>query len=179
MNLRHTAALLILAGGIISHALNAQQLKRDTLNPAQVDQIRAAGIDPAGRIKLYVKFLNERAEKIKTLAKRGHNINRTHELDEQLLDFASLLDELGSNLDQYSERKADLRPAMKPLTDAATNWLQILRALAGEPGFDVARKEAIEAADDISGDAARIQNEQNAYFAEHKDDTGQQRAEPK
>jgi hypothetical protein len=179
MNLRHTAALLLLAGGLISIASNAQQLKRDTLTPTQVEQIRAAGIYPADRIKLYVKFLNERAEKIKSLAKRGHNINRTHELDEQLQDFTALLDELGSNLDQYSERKADLRPAMKPLSDASANWLQILRALAGEPGFDVSRKEAIETADDISGDATRIQNEQNAYFAEHKEDAGQQRAEPK
>lgn len=179
MSFRHTAALLLIAGGLIPLASNAQQLKRDTLTPAQVEQVRAAGIDPAGRIKLYVKFLNERAEKIKALAKRGHNINRTHDLDEQLQDFTALLDELSSNLDQYSDRKADLRPAMKPLTESSASWLQILRALAGEPGFDVSRKEAIEAADDISGDAARIQSEQNAYFAEHKDDTGQQRAEPK
>lgn len=179
MNLRLTVALLVLAGGLIANAATAQQQKRDPLTNAQVEQIRAAGIYPADRIKLYVKFLDEHAEKIQALAKRGHNINRTHDLDEQLQDFTALLDELGSNLDQYSERKADLRPAMKPLTEASARWLQMLRALAGEPGFDVARKEAIEAADDISGDASRIQSEQNAYFAEHKDEKDQQRAEPK
>ena len=154
MNLRHAATLLLIAGGLIAVVSKAQQVTRDTLTPAQVDQIRAAGIDPPGRIKLYVKFLNERAEKINNLSKKGHSINRTHDLDEQLKDFTSLLDELGSNLDQYSERKADLRPALTSLTESSTRWLQILRALAGEPGFDVSRKEAIEAADHISSDSS-------------------------
>lgn len=164
---------------LTTHTFAGQQETRELLTPAQVDQVRAAGIFPADRIKLYVKFLDERAERIKRLGSKGRSINRTHDLDEQLQDFTALLDELGSNLDQYSDRKADLRPAMKPLVEASAHWLQMLRALAGEPGFDVARKEAIEAADDIASEAARIQTEQNAYFAAHKEDKGQQREEPK
>ena len=157
----------------------AQHDQREPLTEAQIEQIRAAGVFPADRIRLYVKFLDEKAEKIKSLANRGHSENRARQIDDQLQDFTALLDELASNLDQYSERKADLRPAMKPLVSSSAKWLGILHALAGEPGFDVARKEAIESADDLSGDAARIQSEQDAYFATHKDEKGQDRAEPK
>jgi hypothetical protein len=157
----------------------AQHDKRDPLTESQVSQIREAGIYPAERIRLYTKFIDEHAEKIKSLAKHGRSPSRTQQLDDQLQDYTALLDELGSNLDQYSERKADLRPAMKPLAEASAKWMGILRALAGEPGFDVSRKDALEATDDIASEAARIQTEQNAYFATHKDEKGQQMAEPK
>jgi hypothetical protein len=157
----------------------AQHDKREPLTEAQIGQIREAGVYPADRIRLYIKFLDEKAEKIKVLAKRGRSANRTQQMDDQLQDLTALMDELGSNLDQYSERKADLRPAMKPLLESSAKWLVMLRALAGEPGFDVARKEAIESADDISAEASRIQTEQEAYFATHKEEKGQERAEPK
>ncbi len=60
------------------------------------------------------------------------------------------MDELGSNLDEYSDRKADMRKALKPLNEASQRWLGILRALAGEPAFELSRKEAIESADDLA-----------------------------
>jgi hypothetical protein len=168
------SALLALAPACMA----AQQQRRDPLTPAQVDEIRAAGIYPAERIKLYIKFLDERASPLQKLAARGRSINRTHELDGQLQDFTALLDELASNLEQYGGRMADLRPAMRPLNEACARWLQMLRALPAEPGYELALKEAIESASDLAADAARVRAEQEAYFAQHKDAAGQQRAEP-
>ncbi len=173
------ALISIAAFSIFLPASIAQHEKREPLTDAQIEEIREAGVWPADRIRLYTKFLDEKAEKIKALAKRGRSVNRTQALDGQLQDFTALMDELGSNLDQYSERKADLRRAMKPLVDSSAKWMGILRALAGEPGFDVSRKEAIESTDDISAEAARIQTEQEAYFETHTDEKGQERAEPK
>jgi hypothetical protein len=170
---------LMLAFLLFLPCAQAQHDKREPLTEAQVDQIRQLGVFPADRIRFYTKILDERAEKIKSLSKRGRSSSRTQQLDDQLQDFTALLDELGSNLDQYSDRKADIRPAMKPLNESSAKWLIILRALAGEPGFDVARKEAIESADDIAAEAARIQTEQDTYFATHKDAKGQEREEPK
>jgi len=54
-----------------------------------------------------------------------------------------------------------------------------LRALAGEPGFDVARKEAIESGEDLAGEAQRLLQEQTDYFKQHPDEVGQDRWEPK
>jgi hypothetical protein len=157
----------------------AQKVKREPLTEVEVDEIREAGIDPAERVKLYTKFLGEHADSIKGLTNRAKSRARSSRLDNELQDFTALMDELGSNLDMYSERKADMRMALKPLNEATQRWLEILRALAGEPGFDLARKESIESCRDLSDQAARLLTEQTDYFNQHKDEQGQQRAEPK
>ncbi len=157
----------------------AQRAQRQTLSNAQIEQIREAGIDPNLRISLYTKFLNERAEAIEKLTSRAISPARAQRLDDELLDFTALTDELGANLDQYGDRKADMRPALKKLNAAAPKWRGILRALAGEPAFDEARKEAIAACDELLGDSDRLEKEQLAYFKAHKDEKGQERAEPK
>src|ERR1035441_4344644 len=117
---------------LCSVAVLAQKEKREPLTEAQVDQIREAGIYPNDRINLYTKFLNEHADTIKGLTNRAKSGARSHRLDGELQDFTALMDELGSNLDVYSDRKADIRKALKVLTDATPRWLGILHALPGE-----------------------------------------------
>jgi hypothetical protein len=177
----HWVRCLILTSLFASLAasLGAQKDKRQPLTEAQIELIRDAGIDPPARIALYTKFLNEHADVIKSLTNRAKSAARVKHLDDELLDFTALLDELGDNLDQYADRKADLRPALKPLAEAAPRWLAILRALAGEPGFDLSRKEAIESGEELADQAKRILSEQTEYFNLHKDEKGQERAEPK
>lgn len=159
--------------------LAAQKEERQPLTEAQIEKIREAGIDPDARISLYTKFLDEHADTIKGLTSRRVSPARSKRIDDELLDFTALTDELGSNLDQYSERKADMRGALKKLNEATPKWLSILKALPGEPAFDEARKEAIESADDLADEAKRLLTEQTDYFNLHKDERGQQRAEPK
>jgi hypothetical protein len=157
----------------------AQKEKREPLTGAQVEQIREAGIYPDDRVNLYTKFIGEHAETIRSLTSRGKSASRARRLDDELLDLTALIDELGSNLDEYSDRKADLRKSLKTLSDAAPHWLGILRALAGEPGFELSRKEAIEASEDLADQSKRLLTEQTDYFNAHKEEKGQERAEPK
>ena len=159
--------------------LVAQQEKRDPLTGPQIEQIREAGIDPIERVKLYTKFIDEHADTIKGLTNRAKSGARARRLDEELQDFTALMDELGSNLDTYTDRHADIRKSLKPLTEATPRWLGILRALAGEPAFDLSRKEAIESGEDLADQAKRLLTEQTEYFNLHKDERGQDRAEPK
>jgi hypothetical protein len=170
------AILLCLLGTTL---LLAQKDKREPLTGAQVEQIREAGIYPDDRVKLYAKFLEEHAEVIKGLTNRSKSASRSRRLDDELQDLTALMDEFGSNLDVYSDRKADIRKSLKPLPEAIQRWLTILRALPGEPGFDLARKEAIESGQDLAEQTTRLLNEQTDYFKEHKDEAGQDRAEPK
>jgi hypothetical protein len=171
--------LVITLGGLCAATSPAQKEKREPLTGPQIEQIREAGIFPDDRINLYTKFLNEHADTIKGLTSRAKSVSRAQRLDGELQDFTALMDELGSNLDVYSERKADIRKALKNLNESAPRWLGILRALPGEPGFDVARKEAIESGEDLADQAKRLLSEQTDYFAQHKDEQGQDRAEPK
>src|ERR1039457_6976856 len=136
--------------------LPAQKEKREPLTGAQIEQIREAGIYPDDRVKLYTKFLEEHAEVIKGLTKRSKSTARSRRLDDELQDLTAMMDEAGSNLDVYSDRKADIRKSLKPLPEAIQRWLTILRALPGEPGFDLARKEAIESGEDLAEQATRL-----------------------
>jgi hypothetical protein len=163
----------------IAAPLFAQKDKPEPLTEAQIEQIREAGISPPDRVILYTKFLNEHADSIKGLTNRSKSLARSHRLDEELQDLTALMDELGSNLDVYSDRHADIRKALKPLSDSTERWLGILRTLPGEPGCDLARKEAIESGEDLADQAKRLLSEQTDYFNLHKDEQGQDRAEPK
>ena len=175
--LRRFAAFLVCL--LLAAPLCAQKEKREPLTEAQIEKIREAGIDPSERVTIYTKILDEHAETIKGLTKRSISAGRSRHLDDELQDFTALMDELGSNLDIYSERKADIRKALKPLNEATEHWLAILRALAGEPAFDLSRKEAIESGEDLADQAKRLLTEQTEYFDLHKDEKGQERAEPK
>jgi hypothetical protein len=175
--IRCFAALLVCLLG--TTLLPAQKEKREPLTGVQIEQIREAGIYPDDRVKLYTKFLDEHAGVIKGLTNRAKSAARSRRLDDELQDLTALMDEFGSNLDVYSDRKADIRKSLKPLPEAIQRWLTILRALPGEPGFDLARKEAIESGQDLADQATRLLSEQTDYFKLHKDEAGQDRAEPK
>jgi hypothetical protein len=174
---RSLAAILFCL--FVAAPLLAQKDKPEPLTEVQIEEIREAGIYPADRVNLYTKFLNEHADTIKSLTNRSKSIARGKRLDEELQDFTALMDEFGSNLDVYSERHADIRKSLKPLTEASEHWLGVLRALPGEPSFDLARKEAIESGQDLADQAKRLLVEQTEYFNLHKDEVGQERAEPK
>jgi hypothetical protein len=159
--------------------LLAQKEKREPLTEDQIEKIREAGVFPDDRVKLYTQFVNEHVEVIKGLTNRAKSAARGRRIDDELQDLTSLMDEFGSNLDVYSDRHADIRKSLKPLPADTQRWLGILRALAGEPAFDLARKEAIESCEDLVDQATRLVREEDEYFALHKDEQGQERAEPK
>ena len=159
--------------------LPAQKQKREPLTEKETEQIAEAGIDPNARVELYTKFINEHADSIKSLSSRAHSVARSSRLNDVLEDFTALMDELGTNLDVFSDRKADVRKSLKALTEATARWQGILRSLPGEPGFDLARKEAIESHTELADQATRMLKEQTDYFNLHKDVAGQDRVEPK
>jgi hypothetical protein len=174
-----SSCFLLSAVMLIPSLALAQQQKHDVLTEAQVEKIREAGIDPNERVKLYTEYLNDHVNTVKGLTNRAKSAARASHLDHELKDVADLMDELGSNLDEYSDRHADIRGALKTLADESQHWLTTLKALAGEEPFDLSRKEAIEAGEDLTDQAQRLLREQTDYFALHKDEKGQERAEPK
>lgn len=169
----------ILACLLAAAPSGAQKQKREPLTEAQIDKIRDSAIDPAARVALYTQFLDEHAKVIQELSRRVRSAGRSRRMDDELQDFTALMDELASNLDVYSVRKADIRKALRPLNEAAAGWLETLRALAAEPAFELARKEAIESGEGLSGQARDLLAEQTEYFNLHKDERRQLRAEPK
>jgi len=170
---------MVLTSLLFASTLHAQKGKLEPLSEAQIGKIADAGGDPDTRIKLYAAFLDEHAAVIKGLMNRMKSAARVQRLDSELLNFTALMDELGQNLDTYSERHADLRKSLKALTEATPRWHSLLRALPGEAGFDLERKDAIESEEELADQATRLLTEQTEYFRVHKDEAGQDRAEPK
>jgi hypothetical protein len=170
---------LLCAAALSAQTLLAQKDKREPLTSAEIEQIREAGIDPDARITLYDKFLNEHAATIKALVPRAKTSARGLRVDEELQDFTALMDEAGSNLDVYSDRHADLRKALKKLTESTPKWLEILRSLSSQPAFEISLKEAVESLQDLTTQADQMLVLQTEYFKIHKDEKGQERAEPK
>jgi len=169
-------ALLFLLPAI--HLL-AQKDRPEPLTETQIEEIREAGIAPNERVKLYLKYTDEHADALKSLAARSKSAARSKRLDEEIKDLTALMDEFGSNLDVYSERHADIRKSIKTLPEAADRWLAVLRAIPSEPSFEVSLKEALESGQDFSDQAKQLVTDQTAYFLLHKDEANQDRAEPK
>jgi len=175
---RRSLSLAVVACLLVAHAA-AQREQRQPLTEAQVDKIREAGIDPDARIKLYTQFVSDHVDTIKGLTPRIRSAARAKRMDDELQDLTALMDELGSNLDQYGERKADMRKSLKGLSDESKKWLDVLQAIPADPGFDLSRKEAIDSEKDLADQATQMLKEQTEYFDLHKDERGQDRAEPK
>lgn len=157
--------------------LLAQRDQPEILTDAQQQAIAEAGIDPAARIDLYTKYINERADTIKRLTPRSEAA-RDRRIDSELQAFAALVDELASNLDEYGGRKADLRKALKPLNDSIARWQSILHDLPNDPVFEISRNDASDATSDLAAQARQLTADQEQYFKEHKDAKGQEREEP-
>jgi Mg2+ and Co2+ transporter CorA len=168
-------SLCLLAAGTFAPGQKSQQ---DPLTPAQVEEIREAGIDPNTRILLYAKYVNQHMDAIKDLVKEGLSRSRSVKMDNELQRITALSDELSSNLDQYGSRKADIRKALKKVTDDLPKWTQAIQGLPANSTFDLSRKDALESLQDMRDDATQMLTEQRAYFKEHKDQRGQERAEP-
>ncbi|HTW81070.1 MAG TPA: hypothetical protein VME23_16095 [Terracidiphilus sp.] len=164
---------------LLAAPLYAQKNKRDPLTVAQQDQIAEAGISPLDRLNLYVKFLNEHADTIQGLIRRAHSTAWVHRMDDELEDFAALMDELSSNLDLYADRKADIRKSMKPMNESIGRWQSMLKSISKEPGFEVSLEDATDSSNDLAAQAKQVATDQEAYFKAHPDQKGQDRYEPK
>ncbi|MGB8028780.1 MAG: hypothetical protein WCF30_03860 [Terracidiphilus sp.] len=175
--MRSLAAVILAL--VVSAPLAAQKDKPEPLTEAQQDQIAQAGIDPVARVGLYIKFLDDYSDTIKGLIPRAHTQARVRRIDGELQKFAALLDELGDNLDVYSERKADIRKALKPLNEGVARWQETLHGLPSEPGFELSLKDALDSVTDLSDQARQLTADQEAYFKAHPDEKGQDRYEPK
>ena len=158
---------------VLSAPLSAQHQARDPLTSAQAEEIAKAGSFPDQRVHLYTKYLDEHAKTIESLVKRANTPARNEQMTNDLEDFADLMDELGSNLDVYSDRKADIRKVLKPLNEAIQRWQAMLKILPSEPALDIARTDALDSSNDLADQAKQMMQDQDQYFQEHKTQAGQ------
>ena len=161
--------LLLLTPAFFAVRMQAQDDPNDPLTDQEVQAIRDSKIFPNERIKLYMKFIDERLDGIKSLA-GAKSENEKIQVHDKLEEFTRLCDELQDNLDTYDEAHADIRKALKELVADTARWPAAINSAGDDPSFDFSRKSALEAAQSASDEARKMSIEQDVYFDIHKKD---------
>lgn len=162
-------SLLFAAGFAVT--VRAQN-QNDPLTEDEIQQIRDNKTNPNLRIKLYMKFIDERLDALKQLAGSGKSAHEKVDIHDKLEEFTHLCDELQDNLDTYNEAHADVRKSLKDLVAESTHWPQQLQAVGSDPSYDFAQKTALEAAKSAAEEAHQLSLEQEVYFDVHKKQRG-------
>ncbi len=166
-------AILCLAGLGTFYA--GAQAKDDPLNEKEVDQVREVADQPIERVKLYMKFIDQRTDAIQELTGDTRVQNRPMKVHNLFEEYTRLVDELQDNLDGYDETHSDVRKALKELVPASEKWLEILNKPPPDQSYDFTRKTAVEAGQSLAEQAKKLQMEQAKWFAEHKKDKDAQK----
>jgi hypothetical protein len=156
------AAFLLLASAI--HA----QRTRDPLTPDQEEQVRAVADQPNERLKLFIKFIEQRTDTIHRTVVRPSTQHPGADIHDALVDFTSLVDELQDNLDAYDESHSDCRKGLKFLLEQAAKWPAIVREPPDSPQYDFDRKTALDAVATLTESATDLLKSQEEYFSKHK-----------
>ncbi|HEX3986871.1 MAG TPA: hypothetical protein VHX13_09710 [Acidobacteriaceae bacterium] len=160
--------LLLAAGSAVR--LCAQDDQQDPLSQDEIQEIRDNAVHPDERIKLYMKFMEERLTSIRQLAGDPDVAHRKAQIRDKLEEFTHLCDELQDNLDTYDAAHADIRKSLKDLVTASGKWPADLRAAGTDPSYDFSLKTAQEAAQAATEEAKQLSAEQDEFFQAHKDE---------
>jgi hypothetical protein len=103
--------------------------KREPLNPLEIDQLRDAAMDPEQRLKLFIQFERTRLaslEQVRADPKAKDRAQQTHDL---LQNFLDIYDELNDNIDNFVQRREDMRRPLRAVIAADAEFESKLRAL--------------------------------------------------
>jgi hypothetical protein len=162
------ALLLALGSALFAPvpALRGQQ-KVDALSDAEVEKLRDVNREPADRVMVFVGFLDSRTDRIRDITAKPRRPGREEDIHDLMEQFVSIADDLQDNLDEYGTRHWDVRKALPKLSKALDKWATTLRSPADDEHYDVERKLALEAIQDIREDSDQLLVDQKAWFAAH------------
>ena len=169
--LRLPIKLLCLGLGIFAamHGLAAHgQQSKDPLTADQEEQVRKVADQPNDRVKLYIKFIEQRTEDIQKTVHHPATQHPGVDIHNSLQEFTRLVDELQDNLDAYDESHTDIRKSLPFLLEHSTKWSGVLQEPPPSEEYDFPRKTAMEAVDSLKDAAGSLLKSQQAYFAVHK-----------
>ena len=160
--------LAVFVGLSVSAVSTFAQDKKDPLSDAEVDQVREVADQPLERVKLYMKFIEQRTGAIAEISGDSRIQNKPVRLHNLFEEYTRLVDELQDNLDTYDQTHSDIRKALKQLVPASQKWLEALNKPGPDPVYDFTRKTAVEAGESLNEQAKKLQTDQEKWFAEHK-----------
>ena len=163
---RNVLSLFLLCSAMLCCSAFGQSAD-GAMSESEIDQLRDAAYVPADRIAVFMKMLDLRAANLQTLVTKPRRPGREEDLHELFQQFASIIDELNDNLDDYGPRHRDLRKQLPKLLEATDRWATALRSLAESDVYKVSRALALEGVQDTREETKKLIEEQKAWFAAH------------
>lgn len=146
----------------------AQEDQNDPLTEDEVQQVRENAIHPDIRIKLYMKFIDQRLDALRQLQNGPDTRDRNSQIHAKLDEFTRLCDEIQDNLDNYDSAHADIRKSLKELVADSSKWPDALHAIPQNQSYEFSQKLALEAAQSAEDEAKHLSADQDVYFDIHK-----------
>lgn len=156
--------------------LGAAQRREDPLTQSEIDQLRDTAVEPELRMKLYVQFARSRLVALEQMRSDPKTTERAHQTHNMLADFVAVYNELNDNLDNFVERRSDLRKALKWVVDGDTEFQAKLRALKDDARttpqeaaeYQFVLSDAIESVDNGAEDHRKLLNEEQEAWKHKK-----------
>ena len=161
------ALCLLLLCGAVPGRIGWAQSADGAMSESEIDQLRDAAYVPADRIAVFIKILDLRTANLQALASKPRRPGREDDLHEIFQQFASIIDELNDNLDDYGPRHRDLRKQLPKLLEATDRWATALRTPPDSDVYKVSRALALEGVQDTRDETNKLIEEQKAWFAAH------------
>ena len=175
--MKRPAPLLCFLAWMVLLALPAGATqRRDPLTEAETDQLREAALEPQLKLKLLIKFADNRLESAEALrADPKAGPDRGQRIHDLLEDFDSLVDEIGDNVDSYASRNEDLRKPLGRIIKASNDFTARLRqfqaAASATPeaakeskAYRFVLQDAIDSVEDGLQNAQQLLAEQKEQF---------------
>ena len=170
-NISYTRWVCLAAAALLPLAAPSclrSQSNKDPLTDQQVEQVRDTGADPVQRVKLYMKFIEERTSEIHKMAGNPRAQRPASQIHNLMEEFTRLADELQDNLETSADSHIDMRKTLKELADHSAKWESSLHEPKASLDYDFARKTALDTAQSTTELAKKMLAEQEQYFATHK-----------
>lgn len=138
------------------------------LSPNEVQDLRDNAVHPDVRIKLYIKFINQRLDALRQLAADPRGDGQALKIHNKLDEFTHLCDELQDNIDTYNGQHADIRKPLKELVAETAKWPDVIESIPSSSNYDFTQKMAVESAQSANQQAKQLSAEQDVFFDTHK-----------
>ncbi len=150
---RLAKALLFCLGGVLPVAA-----QRDFLTADEADQIRLVQ-EPNERLKLYLKFAEQRLELVKQLLAKDRP-GRSALVHDALEQYSEIIDAIDTVADDALRRKLDISIGMAAVVEAEKKLLETLRAIQSAQPRDLAMYQfVLEQAIETTADSLELSME--------------------
>src|SRR5277367_5991173 len=107
----------------------AQVRQREPLAPAEIDQLRDSAMYADVRLRLYTEFARARLVSLEQMRNDPKAKDRGQQTHDRLQEFLDIYDELNQNIDNFNDRKEDLRKPLRVVIEADNEFQAKLLAL--------------------------------------------------